>query len=188
MWLYNVDDGIPRDFQVKDTWGYHLGQSNMTFSLKCYFPAHDLPPVKPKLRENNYIDTIVSWFVAATGCSDVSTQQTGKLIKIRRFFPVQKNFLFSWRDKTIYQFLCTMAMLLTEFFLLLMFLLHKEKHYLMFSFGSSMVQVHMPQHSWLPVSFLKDLSQKRKWYASAAFSKGVKKGEWKPSNCTYLLK
>jgi len=47
-------------------------------------------------------------------------------------------------------------------FLLLMFLLHRDKHYLMFSFGSSMVQVHMPKHSWLPVSFLKDLSQKRK--------------------------
>lgn len=26
----------------------------------------------------------------------------------------------------------------------------------------SMVQVHMPKHSWLPASFPKDLSQKRK--------------------------
>jgi len=106
--------------------------------------------------------------------------------KPRHLLPVHKIF-FSHEETNLSIFLyCGSAP--CSIFLLLMFLLHKGKHYLMFSFGFSMVQVHMPKHSWLPVSFPKDLSQKRKWRANAAFSKRVRKGKWKPSNCSYLLK
>lgn len=63
----------------------------------------------------------------------------------------------------------------------------QDAHYWMFSLGSSLVQVHMPKHSWLPVSFPKDLSQKRKGCASTAFSKAAKKGKRKPTTALTFI-